>query len=80
MRGLYCQQGSGKDVCVQGSGGMVGGGMQMGRPRGCPENGQWDTCSTRCRCPAGWGDCDSDSQCLPGLRCQQGWGKDVCVR
>ncbi|MBN1612061.1 MAG: metallophosphoesterase, partial [Polyangiaceae bacterium] len=53
----------------------------------CPGNGEPSTCTTTCRCAAGWGDCDSNAQCQPGLICgkdngaQFGMGAtyDVCV-
>ena len=51
------------------------------------ERGGWDYCSAECPCDEGEGDCDDDSECLPGLDCQHnigaqyGWdpGVDVCT-
>lgn len=54
--------------------------VETGRPRWCPRNGRWDTCTPECRCPEGWGDCDSNAGCKRGLYCRQGSGKDQCVR
>ncbi len=56
-------------------------------PPPCPDNGQVSTCTATCRCAAGWGDCDSNAQCLDGLICGTnngpGFGMmetyDVCV-
>lgn len=53
----------------------------------CPANGNPDTCSPECKCDAGEGDCDSDSQCNGALVCGSGLGAqfsmnssfDVCV-
>jgi len=45
----------------------------------------WDYCSDSNPCPAGYGDCDSDSQCQSGLTCNQdvganyGWSSSVDV-
>lgn len=49
--------------------------------------GDWDFCSKQNPCSAGQGDCDSDDECKPGLKCmkdvgpQYGFDKgvDVCV-
>ncbi|ACY16136.1 hypothetical protein [Haliangium ochraceum] len=37
----------------------------------CPELGvgAWNYCSPECPCSAGEGDCESDDDCAPGLRC-----------
>jgi hypothetical protein len=34
----------------------------------------WDYCSPSCPCGAGQGDCDSDADCNPGLRCEHNTG------
>jgi hypothetical protein len=31
--------------------------------------GAWNYCSPQCPCDAGEGDCESDADCIPGLRC-----------
>lgn len=49
--------------------------------------GDWDFCSKQNPCSAGQGDCDSDDECKPGLKCvkdvgpQYGFDKgvDVCL-
>jgi alpha-tubulin suppressor-like RCC1 family protein len=43
----------------------------------CPANGTNDTCSPGCACPSGWGDCDFDVDCQPGLHCLNDMGRDV---
>lgn len=51
------------------------------------EFGDWDYCKSTCPCEHGEGDCDRDSECLPGLECVDNVGaqyglaadKDVCV-
>jgi hypothetical protein len=55
---------------------------------GCPANGVANTCSAACPCPEGWGDCDSNQECQPGLVCVNDAGAkhglraslDVCER
>lgn len=51
-------------------------------------SGGWAFCTETCPCEIGEGDCDNDSQCLPGLVCKDdiganyGWDStmDVCER
>jgi hypothetical protein len=53
----------------------------------CPANDLGNTCSAQCRCAEGWGDCDSDAECLPDHVCLADQGFrfgirgdfDVCV-
>jgi hypothetical protein len=48
-------------------------------------NGGFHYCSASCPCTAGEGDCDSNSECMPGLTCvkdvgpRYGWDEDVDV-
>jgi hypothetical protein len=41
---------------------------------GCPGNGASDGCSAFCPCASGWGDCDGDHECAPGLVCHDDAG------
>lgn len=52
------------------------------------ETSVWDACSSDCPCPDETGDCDSDADCAPGLRCYHdigdyyGYGDseiDICL-
>lgn len=53
----------------------------------CPDVGRYDTCSERCPCKWGWGDCDSNAECAVGLVCKPNSGSsfgmspstDVCL-
>lgn len=36
--------------------------------------GAWNYCSPQCPCDSGEGDCESDADCAPGLRCQSDIG------
>ncbi len=48
----------------------------------------WSYCSNSCRCDVGEGDCDTDSECKPGLKCAHNVGAsygvtntvDVCMK
>lgn len=47
-----------------------------------PEMGDWDCCSPQNPCPAGEGDCDSDSDCLGNAVCIQNpdpYSPDICT-
>jgi len=52
-----------------------------------PPVGDWDFCSKQKPCSAGQGDCDSDDECQPGLKCTKDVGPsygfdkgvDVCT-
>lgn len=46
------------------------------RPCASGPPGGWSFCSASCPCGIGEGDCDSDSQCAPGLFCRANVGAD----
>lgn len=33
----------------------------------------WSECNSASRCGVGYGDCDDDNGCLPGLKCTHNW-------
>lgn len=48
----------------------------------------WSSCTEQCPCPEGWGDCDYDWDCAPGLFCGEDYGYlagssneylDICI-
>jgi len=47
-------------------------------PSGCHTNlmGSWDYCRSSCKCNAGEGDCDADSQCAFGTTCVKNVGSN----
>jgi hypothetical protein len=53
--------------------GLDGGGCYGGL------DGDWEFCQVVCPCNEGQGDCDSDEECAPGLICDYGYIKDICV-
>ena len=49
---------------------------------GCPGtyNGAYDHCKSWCQCGHGHGDCDSDRECQPGLKCTHNVGAQFGMR
>lgn len=47
----------------------------------CPQvgTGSWNYCRPECPCDVGEGDCDTDADCLPGLRCAEDGGAALGV-
>ncbi|MGE3670068.1 MAG: formylglycine-generating enzyme family protein, partial [Polyangiaceae bacterium] len=53
----------------------------------CLANGQANTCGPSCPCESGWGDCDSDAECIAPLVCVDDRGRsfgmhqtfDICL-
>ncbi|MEM6454006.1 MAG: hypothetical protein AAF772_02830 [Acidobacteriota bacterium] len=78
------------DVCLAPGGGNGGGGGNPNPnpnpnptpdPNACPiENGQPGFCNRCGPCAAGQGDCNEDTDCLPGLVCVQNNGPDFGFR
>jgi len=49
-------------------------------PSGCPVSpGHFDFCKLCGPCASGEGDCDNNSECLPGLTCRLVSGTDFCA-
>ena len=83
--GLICAQNVGSrygvssvmDFCEQpATGGSSGGNTSCHQG----SNGASNYCSTTCPCAEGFGDCDSDAECQPGLVCAQNVGAQYGVR
>jgi len=54
--------------------------IEANKTTGCTYNGAYDNCKSWCPCGHGEGDCDSDSDCQPGLRCAHEVGAQFGMR